>query len=133
VAAAVAAVAILVGSFTIARCAASPGGQAGQHVATVGTPVSGLPTVPVGDLPPQARETLVLVDRDGPFPYAKDGTTFNNLEGLLPDRPRGYYREYTVVTPGEADRGARRLVVGQGGDVYYTDDHYRSFRQVIRG
>jgi ribonuclease T1 len=131
--AAAAAVGILLGSFTVAKCAAEQGAPAGQQVVTADTPSSGLPTVPLASLPPQARETLVLVDRNGPFRYAQDGTTFNNLEGLLPDRARGYYREFTVPTPGEGDRGARRLVVGQGGDVYYTDDHYRSFRQVNRG
>ena len=83
-------------------------------------------------LPPEAIETLALIQRGGPFPYRKDGTTFQNRERLLPARPRGYYREYTVPTPGSRDRGARRIV--SGGDpptvFYYTDDHYRSFRQL---
>lgn len=86
----------------------------------------------VADLPEPARATLDLVDAGGPFPYPQDGSIFGNREGRLPERPRGYYREYTVPTPGEPDRGARRLVVGQDGDIYYTDDHYRSFRQVLR-
>lgn len=103
-----------------------------QRPTSASTPRSDLPTVAVADLPPQARDTLALVDRGGPFPYRQDGTTFNNFERLLPGQPRGYYREYTVPTPGERDRGARRLVVGQHGDVYYTDDHYASFRQVAR-
>ena len=85
-------------------------------------------------LPPEAVATLELIRAGGPFPYRKDGTTFHNRERLLPQKPRSYYREYTVPTPGARDRGARRLVVG--GDppelVYYTDDHYRSFRR-IRG
>ncbi|MDQ3988514.1 MAG: ribonuclease N, partial [Actinomycetota bacterium] len=63
----------------------------------------------------------------GPFPYEQDGTTFGNREGLLPDRERGWYREYTVPTPGEDDRGARRLVTGGERELYYTDDHYDSF------
>lgn len=96
------------------------------------TPVSGLGTVPVAALPAQARETLVLIDRGGPYPYSRDGIVFGNNERILPARARGYYHEYTVPTPGERDRGARRLVVGDGGDVYYTDDHYDSFRQVLR-
>jgi len=83
-------------------------------------------------LPREVAETLALIDRDGPFPYDRDGSTFQNREGLLPSRPRGYYREYTVPTPGSPDRGARRLVTG--GDppevYYYTDDHYRSFREL---
>ena len=62
-------------------------------------------------LPPEAIETLALIQRGGPFPYRKDGTTFQNRERLLPARPRGYYREYTVPTPGSRDRGARRIVI----------------------
>jgi ribonuclease T1 len=88
-----------------------------------------LPEVPVAQLPQEARETLVLVKRGGPFPYQKDGATFGNFERRLPIRSRGYYREYTVPTPGARDRGARRIVAG-GGEYYYTDDHYRSFRRI---
>ena len=83
------------------------------------------------ELPPEARETLALIKGGGPFPYARDGAVFGNREGLLPKRERGYYREYTVKTPGARDRGARRIIAGRGGDYYYTDDHYRSFK-VIR-
>jgi len=96
------------------------------------TSVSGLPTITVAALPPQARQTLALIDQGGPFPYSRDGIVFSNNERLLPPQARGYYREYTVPTPGSRDRGARRLVVGSGGDVYYTDDHYASFREVLR-
>jgi ribonuclease T1 len=96
------------------------------------TPSSGLPTVAVAALPPEARAVLALIDKGGPFEYRQDGTVFSNVEGLLPARPAGYYHEYTVVTPGSPDRGTRRLVVGRDGDVYYTSDHYASFRQVLR-
>jgi ribonuclease T1 len=96
------------------------------------TPASGLSTVRLDQLPPEAAQTLALIDHGGPFPYDRDGITFANQERLLPQRPNGYYREYTVPTPGSRDRGARRLVVGRDGDVYYTDDHYESFRQVLR-
>ncbi|WP_328745577.1 ribonuclease N [Streptomyces sp. NBC_00285] len=89
-------------------------------------------TVQEARLPQQARETLALIDRGGPFPYAKDGAVFGNFERLLPEHQRGYYHEYTVPTPGSRDRGARRLVTGQGGEIYYTDDHYDSFRAVLR-
>lgn len=83
-------------------------------------------------LPPEAIETLALIQRGGPFPYRKDGTTFQNRERLLPAKPRGYYREYTVPTPGSRDRGARRIVAGGNPPevFYYTADHYSSFRQI---
>jgi len=83
-------------------------------------------------LPREAVATLEAIERGGPFPYDRDGSVFQNRERLLPEQPRGYYREYTVITPGSRDRGARRIVAGgQPPDVYYyTDDHYRSFRRV---
>ncbi len=81
-------------------------------------------------VPPEAKEALARIAAGGPFPYARDGVTFENREGLLPDQPRGYYREYTVETPGSTDRGARRIVVGRGGERYYTDDHYQSFTRL---
>jgi ribonuclease T1 len=81
-------------------------------------------------LPPEARATLDRIDQGGPFPYRKDGTTFGNRERLLPLRERGYYREYTVPTPGRRDRGARRIVAGARGERYYTEDHYRSFKRI---
>lgn len=126
------AVAVLLAGFGAGWTANRLAGSDGAAVSTAQTPRSGLPTVALGALPVQVRETLALVDGGGRLPYARDGTTFNNFEGLLPARPPGYYREYTVPTPGERDRGARRLVVGADGDIYYTDDHYRSFRQVLR-
>ncbi|PBC81265.1 MULTISPECIES: ribonuclease domain-containing protein [unclassified Streptomyces] len=92
----------------------------------------GMPVVPAGALPAQARDTLRLIDAGGPFPYPQDGTVFGNRERLLPRQPRGYYHEYTVPTPGSPDRGARRLVTGQGHETYYTDDHYRTFKAVLR-
>ena len=82
-------------------------------------------------LPLEARQTVALIKAGGPFPYAQDGKTFQNREKHLPLRERGYYREYTVKTPGAKDRGARRIVSGRGGEFYYTEDHYRSFRRII--
>jgi guanyl-specific ribonuclease Sa len=83
-------------------------------------------------LPVEARDTLALIARGGPFPHQRDGVTFGNFEKRLPERPRGYYREYTVPTPGVGHRGARRIVTG--GDppteFFYTDDHYESFRRI---
>jgi ribonuclease T1 len=82
------------------------------------------------DLPQEARDVLHAIERGGPFPYAQDGSTFGNRERRLPARSKGYYREYTVRTPGRSDRGARRIVAGAGGDRWYTADHYRTFRCV---
>jgi ribonuclease T1 len=87
--------------------------------------------LPVAALPPEARATLSLIGAGGPFPYARDGAVFGNREGHLPKRSRGYYREYTVPTPGARDRGARRIVAGRSGERYYSGDHYRSFHRII--
>lgn len=94
--------------------------------------------ISVRRLPSEALDTLRLIQSRGPFPFKKDGTVFQNREKRLPIRPRGYYTEYTVRTPGSRDRGARRIVAGQGatadpatsGEYWYTDDHYESFRRV---
>ena len=93
-------------------------------------PTSGLATVAVSSLPAEARTTLRLIDAGGPFPYSQDGVVFQNREGILPGQPSGYYREYTVPTPGSSDRGARRIVTGRAGEHYYTDDHYATFRRI---
>jgi ribonuclease T1 len=93
---------------------------------------SGLRWVAVSDLPDEAGETLELIDSDGPFPYDRDGVVFGNFEGILPDHERGYYHEYTVPTPGEDDRGARRIVTGGPEEYYWTGDHYASFERISR-
>jgi ribonuclease T1 len=85
----------------------------------------------LAELPAEARQTLALIKAGGPFPNVRDGSVFSNREGQLPKRNRGYYREYTVKTPGSKDRGARRIVAGNPGEYYYTDDHYRTFRRII--
>jgi ribonuclease T1 len=102
-------------------------------------------------LPPEAHQTLQLIARGGPYPHERDGMIFNNYEKRLPLKPRGHYSEYTVATPGLKHRGARRIVVGcervhprpqsertlwlahcrDGGEFYYTADHYRSFRRIV--
>lgn len=97
------------------------------------TDEDGLPYVLLDLLPPEAAETVELIDAGGPFPYpGKDGSTFGNFEGVLPDRPRGYYAEYTVETPGLDHRGARRIIAGDGGELYWTEDHYESFERIWR-
>ena len=98
---------------------------------TTATVLDGLEVVRVADLPPEARRTLNLIARGGPFPYQRDGAVFANRERLLPRRGSGYYHEYTVPTPGENDRGARRIIADASGECYYTDDHYASFRRVV--
>ena len=91
----------------------------------------GIPPIALDALPPEALDTLALIEDDGPFPFDRDGITFQNRERLLPSKPRGYYREYTVITPGENDRGARRIIAGEDGELYYTDDHYESFFWIV--
>ena len=86
-------------------------------------------------LPEPAQQTYQRIHNGGPFPYRKDGDVFGNRERLLPAKTKGYYREYTVKTPGASDRGARRIVCGgrkpkQPEACYYTDDHYASFRPI---
>ena len=79
------------------------------------------------------KRQLQLIESGGPFPYPQDGATFQNREQLLPKAPGGFYREYTVVTPGEDDRGARRIVAADDDGRFYTDDHYDSFTEVVSG
>ena len=90
--------------------------------------------VSLSALPAEARATLKLIHAGGPFPYSRDGVVFNNREHVLPSMPRGYYREFTVPTPGVKSRGGRRIVCGGNvaalSECYYSDDHYRSFRRI---
>jgi ribonuclease T1 len=100
-------------------------------------PVTASDSVALAELPREAQLTEKLIRAGGPFPYAKDGTTFGNRERQLPRRDRGFYREYTVPTPGARNRGARRIVCGgipttEPEVCYYTDDHYASFRRIVQ-
>ena len=93
-------------------------------------------TVVLAQLPPQGRSMLTLIYQGGPFRHDKDGVVFGNRERLLPANIRAYYREYTVRTPGERSRGARRIVCGglepaAPDACFYTDDHYASFRKIV--
>ncbi|MGW6981019.1 ribonuclease domain-containing protein [Streptomyces sp. NPDC054932] len=120
--------------------AAGCGGQipapaaAGVSASAVPVPgwAGGMAAVRADALPQQARDVLALIDRGGPYPYRQDGAVFGNFEKALPRQKRGYYHEYTVRTPGERDRGARRIVTGEGGEFFYTDDHYDTFKAVLR-
>lgn len=148
---------LLVGALTLTGCAtsaptteagtdtaAATGPQAATSPATTSpssrharlaptTPTSDLPTVTVAQLPPEGIDTLALIAAGGPFPFERDGARFQNRERILPARPSGFYVEYTVITPGEDDRGARRIVAGDDGSRFYTADHYDSFREVVAG
>jgi ribonuclease T1 len=114
------------------------GGLIGISVqAKAQAPAAVLQTVTLTALPAQGRDMMALIKKGGPFKYDKDGTVFGNREKFLPARQRGYYREYTVRTPGESSRGARRIVCGgqqpRAPDAcFYTDDHYASFRQIVQ-
>lgn len=100
-------------------------------------PQAQLETIALASLPSEAQTTERLIRAGGPFPYTKDGSRFGNRERLLPAKTRGYYREYTVKTPGSRDRGARRIVCGGQQPTapdacYYTSDHYTSFRRIVQ-
>ncbi|MFB6891168.1 ribonuclease domain-containing protein [Kitasatospora sp. NPDC056327] len=81
-------------------------------------------------LPGQALDTLGLIAKGGPYPYRSDGIVFENRESRLPRKTSGYYHEFTVVTPGSGDRGARRVVTGDSGEQYWTADHYATFQEI---
>ncbi|MSQ51554.1 MAG: ribonuclease [Betaproteobacteria bacterium] len=118
--------ALLIFAWLIAIPALAPGAAPEKEIAPA-------------ELPLEARQTLELIRKGGPYPYKQDGVVFGNREKLLPQKARGYYQEYTVKTPGSRDRGARRIVAGRGksGDVktaeeyWYTDDHYASFKRIV--
>ena len=107
-------------------------GQARQNPSDAGS----LSSIALADLPAQGRATYALIHEGGPFPYEKDGTVFGNRERILPAQKRGYYREYTVKTPGARNRGARRIVCGgqqprMPDACYYTSDHYASYARIV--
>jgi len=128
----------------LASCQSGSGGAAAARSAGATTGVAqeggaqnagrndGMPTVAVAQLPDEARTTLALVKSGGPFPHHQDGAVFQNRERLLPLESSGYYHEYTVETPGSPDRGARRLIKARDGTLYYTSDHYDSFKRIVQ-
>ncbi len=125
--------ALLLGGTAVA---ATPSGPAASHATTAyatAVHVKDVGSTCYSKLPSQAHDTLDLIAKGGPFPYPKDGTVFDNREGVLPKQSTGYYHEYTVITPGSPDRGARRIVAGEKKDEdYYTADHYSTFELVDR-
>lgn len=90
-----------------------------------------LADISVKDLPAEARDALTLIEKGGPYPFDRDGIVFGNFEKRLPVKERGYYNEFTVKTPGIKHRGARRIVTGKGGEKYYSDDHYKTFKRIV--
>jgi ribonuclease T1 len=114
-------------------------GSAGTNLVHAKGPVptAASDTITLTQLPPQGQDMMKLINAGGPFKYDKDGVVFGNREKILPAKTRGFYREYTVKTPNERSRGARRIVCGglkptAPEACYYTDDHYASFRKIAQ-
>ncbi|WP_026548391.1 ribonuclease domain-containing protein [Paenarthrobacter nicotinovorans] len=118
------------GETTAQSTTPAPGPALSSSAAAVENP-STLPAMNASQLPREARQTLALIAKGGPYPYDRDGVNFGNFEGLLPKKSGGFYKEYTVTTPGETDRGARRIIVGKDSAKYYTPDHYESFKFIV--
>lgn len=106
------------------------GAQAHGHHAHHAVVLTEIATIGVNQLPPEGRDTLRAIRQGGPFAYERDGVVFGNFERVLPARPRGYYHEYTVKTPGSRNRGTRRIISGATGEYYYSADHYQSFQRI---
>ncbi|MGY0490911.1 ribonuclease domain-containing protein [Streptomyces sp. WG-D5] len=123
--AAAVAVTLLVGGVGGSTAIAAPAPAVASHTAVSAADVG---DICYSALPAEAHDTLDLIEQGGPYPYEQDGTVFQNREGILPGQSTGYYHEYTVITPGSDDRGARRIVTGEAEqEDYYTADHYASF------
>lgn len=96
------------------------------------TRIDGLRTIRADQLPAQARETLALIAKGGPYPYPRnDDVVYHNRNHVLPKQRDGYYHEFTVVTPGLHNRGPRRIVRGAQGELYWTADHYNTFQRIV--
>lgn len=111
--------------FTPASAQRSDGTESARRVQPT------LADIATKDLPPEARETLRLIEKGGPYPHDRDGIVFGNFEKRLPIKERGYYNEFTVRTPGIKHRGARRIVTGKSGEKYYSEDHYKTFKRIV--
>ena len=117
--------------FLIAVALVVSGNFAGARDSTGESAKSSFSTIAAADLTTEGQVTLQLIKKGGPFPYRKDGSIFGNRERNLPGKARGYYKEYTVKTPGAGNRGARRIVDGEVGEFYYTSDHYSTFQRIL--
>lgn len=103
------------------------GARDSEHVSATAS----FPSIAAASLPLEGQATLQLIKKGGPYPYRKDGSIFGNRERNLPRQARGYYKEYTVKTPGAQNRGARRIVAGEVGEYYYSSDHYNTFQRIV--
>ena len=117
----------LIALFVVVFALASMPVEAGE-LPSLGKDAIGI--IAVAELPAEARDALRAIKQGGPFAYPRDGVAFKNYERILPQQPRGYYREYTVKTPGARNRGARRIVCGKPVECYYTADHYQTFKRI---
>lgn len=108
-----------------------PAGVQAQAHHPVESAHADLASISVAELPPEARDTLRAIKQGGPFASPRDGVVFKNYERILPKHPRGYYREYTVKTPGAHNRGTRRIISGGLNEYYYTADHYKTFKRIL--
>ncbi|WP_194906549.1 ribonuclease domain-containing protein [Catenulispora rubra] len=126
---------LIVAALGLAGCgsSSSKGSSSKAGSSSAAAKPAGMASIAEASLPAEARDVIKRIDDGGTFQYRQDGVTFQNRERQLPSEPSGYYREYTVATPGAADRGARRLILGRNGELYYTPDHYKSFLWVLRG
>lgn len=120
---------------TTATSGSSASSKAGKTSAGKAVPTnpSDLPTIKESQLPKEAKQTLKLIRAGGPFPYERDGVHFGNYEKVLPVKKGSYYKEYTVKTPGTSSRGAKRIIVGNGSEKYFTTDHYETFKFIQEG
>ena len=124
---------LIVAVLGLVGCGSSSSKGSSPSASSAAAQPAGMASVAEASLPAEARDVIKRIDDGGTFQYRQDGVTFQNRERRLPAEPSGYYREYTVATPGAADRGARRLILGRNGELYYTPDHYKSFLWVLRG
>jgi ribonuclease T1 len=121
----------LIPAFVAAMWLLAPVGASAQREAEQQRIQIALADISVRDLPSEARDTLRLIEKGGPYPYDRDGIVFGNFEKRLPIKERGYYNEFTVKTPGVKHRGARRIVTGKSGEKYYSEDHYNTFKRIV--
>jgi ribonuclease T1 len=124
---------LIAATLGLAGCGSGSSNSSSKSSNSAAAKPAGMASIAEASLPAEARDVIKRIDDGSTFQYRQDGVTFQNRERLLPSEPSGYYREYTVVTPGAADRGARRLILGRKGELYYTQDHYGSFLWVLRG